>query len=148
MSHVDSAKHIQSVTFHTDIVTCVQLDRNGKIIICGSRDTTGTLWQVESGPSSNSISSVAGTPIHVLYGHDAEVTCVDINCEFDIAVTGSKDGTIIIHSVRSGRYIKTITPPLPSHCRPSLLPFVTEIYINREGCIFAATETTRPTFFK
>lgn len=33
---------------------------------------------------------MAPKPIQVLYGHDAEVTCVAISTELDMAVSGSK----------------------------------------------------------
>jgi len=48
-------------------------------------------------------------PLHILYGHDEAVTSVAISCELNVVVSGSNDGTIIIHSLREGQYIRSIT---------------------------------------
>jgi len=39
------------------------------------------------------------------------VTCVAVNCDLDIVVSGSKDGSCIIHTARNGRYVRSIFPP-------------------------------------
>ncbi len=54
---------------------------------------------------------VCDRPKHILYGHDDEVTCVACHGDLDIVVSGSKDGTCMIHTLRSGRYIRSIIPP-------------------------------------
>jgi WD40 repeat protein len=46
--------------------------------------------------------------LHVLYGHTAGITCVDISIELDLAVCGSLDGTVNMYNVRNGQYIKTL----------------------------------------
>lgn len=38
-----------------------------------------------------------GRRLHVLYGHDDEVTCVAIMTELDLAVSGSKVNFISLH---------------------------------------------------
>ncbi|KAJ5071516.1 beach domain-containing protein lvsc [Anaeramoeba ignava] len=48
--------------------------------------------------------------MHVLYGHDDEITCIDINLDLDMIFSGSKDGTCIIHSLQRGRYVRSIIP--------------------------------------
>jgi WD40 repeat protein len=50
-------------------------------------------------------------PVHILYGHDDEVTCVACSSELDVVVSGSRDGTVMVHSLRTGRYTRTISPP-------------------------------------
>jgi len=50
-------------------------------------------------------------PKHILYGHDDEVTCVAVNADFDLVVSGSKDGTCILHTCRKGRYVRSVYPP-------------------------------------
>ena len=54
------------------------------------------------------IFKIEENPLHILYGHDNEVTCVDINIELDIAISGSKDGSIAIHTLRRGQYVRSI----------------------------------------
>jgi WD40 repeat protein len=45
-----------------------------------------------------------------LYGHDNKVTCVAINCAMNMIVSGSSDGTLMIHDIR-GRYVRSIYIP-------------------------------------
>eukprot|EP00750_Incisomonas_marina_P023756 INCI5055.11.p1 GENE.INCI5055.11~~INCI5055.11.p1 ORF type:complete len:1492 (-),score=210.22 INCI5055.11:4311-8489(-) len=47
-------------------------------------------------------------PMHFLYGHDLAVRCVDMSEDFDIVVSGSDDGTIICHDLKSGKYVRSI----------------------------------------
>ncbi|NWI56296.1 NBEL2 protein, partial [Calyptomena viridis] len=111
-------KVVGHITRHIDVVTCLALDLCGIYLISGSRDTTCMVWQVlQQGGFS---SGLAPKPVQVLYGHDAEVTCVAISTELDMAVSGSKDGTIITHTVRRGLFIRSLRPPGDS-CVPALL---------------------------
>jgi WD40 repeat protein len=50
-------------------------------------------------------------PRHVLHGHTKEVTCVCAVPELDLVISISLDGTCIIHTLRKGQYIRTITHP-------------------------------------
>ena len=95
-------------------MTCVAIDYCGTFLISGSMDTTCIIWQIiqEYGVSTN----VNPIPLHILYGHTACVTCVDISIELDLAVSGSLDGTVNIYNVRNGQYVKTLqlnTPQIP-----------------------------------
>lgn len=74
----------------------------------GSRDTTCVIWDILQ---QNNVSyGINGKPLQTLYGHDDEVTCVALSVELDIAVSGSKDATIIVHTVRNGLYVRTLKP--------------------------------------
>uniref|UniRef100_A0A8C3S1W5 Neurobeachin-like protein 2 n=1 Tax=Chelydra serpentina TaxID=8475 RepID=A0A8C3S1W5_CHESE len=116
-----------------DVVTCLALDLCGIYLISGSRDTTCMVWQVlQQGGFS---SSLAPKPVQVLYGHDAEVTCVAISTELDMAVSGSKDGTIIVHTIRRGQFMKSIKPP----CESSLPATVSNLAVGLEGQIIVQT---------
>ena len=70
------------------MVTCLSLDNDGRHLMCGSRDTTSTIWIVTH--QSGLAQEMRGTPVQTLYGHDDEVTCVAISWEFDVAISGSK----------------------------------------------------------
>lgn len=103
---LDTGKMIQSVTNHKDLVTCMTIasDVGHTWLITGSRDCTLMVWEV----SANRESPIPLQAQHVLYGHNDAVTCVSANADLDIVVSGSDDGTLIIHSLRSGTYIRAI----------------------------------------
>lgn len=107
--NVGKARKINHIVRHIDIVTCLSLDYCGSHLITGSRDTTCMIWQViqQGGVSTE----LAQKPIQTLYGHDNEVTAVHISIELDMAVSASKDGSVIIHTVRKGHYMRTLRPP-------------------------------------
>lgn len=66
------------------------------------------VWQVilEYGVSVN----LDPVPMHILYGHSSSITSVDISNELDLVLSASLDGTINMYSLRSGGYIRTLTP--------------------------------------
>ncbi|KAG8438231.1 hypothetical protein GDO86_008792 [Hymenochirus boettgeri] len=122
------------ITRHIDVVTCLALDLCGIYLISGSRDTTCMIWQVlQQGGISCGLSP---KPVQVLYGHDDEVTCVAISTELDMAVSGSKDGTVIVHTIRLGQFMRFIKPP----CESSLPLTITQLAVGLEGqIIFQST---------
>ncbi|NXJ97928.1 NBEL2 protein, partial [Corythaixoides concolor] len=126
-------KVVGHITRHIDVVTCLALDLCGIYLISGSRDTTCMVWQVlQQGGFS---SGLAPKPVQVLYGHDAEVTCVAISTELDMAVSGSKDGTIIIHTIRRGLFIRSLRPP--GECSPPAV--LSHLAVGLEGQVVAQT---------
>ncbi|NXH52910.1 NBEL2 protein, partial [Rhabdornis inornatus] len=135
-------KVVGHITRHIDVVTCLSLDLCGIYLISGSRDTTCMVWQVlQQGGFS---SGLAPKPVQVLYGHDAEVTCVAISTELDMAVSGSKDGTIITHTVRRGLFIRSLRPPGES-CPPAIL---SHLAVGPEGQVVAQTAVGQPSCSK
>ncbi|XP_018596219.2 neurobeachin-like protein 2 isoform X1 [Scleropages formosus] len=132
---LSKGKLVGRICRHIDVVTCLALDLCGIYLISGSRDTTCIVWQVlQQGGFSSGLSP---RPVQVLCGHDQEVTCVAISTELDMAVSGSKDGTLIVHSVRRGQFLHTLRPPCES-CLPSR---VTELQVGMEGHIVAQMVT-------
>ncbi|KAJ8319878.1 hypothetical protein KUTeg_001465 [Tegillarca granosa] len=107
-------KLVNHIVRHIDIVTCLALDYCGNHLITGSRDTSCIIWQIQQqiywsikgGFSVN----INNKPLQILYGHDAEVTAVSISTELDMSVSAAKDGTIIVHTVRRGHYMRTLRP--------------------------------------
>ncbi len=103
---LDTGRMIQSVTNHKDSVTCMALASSvGQTwLVTGSRDCTLMVWEVKQGRDL----PLGPQAAHVLYGHDDAVTCVSVNADLDVVVSGSDDGTLIIHTLRTGTYIRTI----------------------------------------
>ncbi|XP_045552936.1 neurobeachin-like protein 2 isoform X4 [Salmo salar] len=133
VTQLGKGKLVGRICRHIDVVTCLALDLCGIYLISGSRDTSCIVWQVlQQGEFSSGLSP---RPVQVLCGHDQEVTCVAISTELDMAVSGSKDGTLIIHSVRRGQFLRTLRPPGES-CLPAR---VTGLQVGMEGHIVAQT---------
>lgn len=118
---IDSGRLLQSVSQHRDVVTCMTLatDFGYTWLVTGSRDCTLIVWEIN--PSADK--PIGQRPLHVLYGHDDAVNCVDICVELDVVVSGSDDGTIIVHKLREGAYIRSISvEPSPTSGTMSFSP--------------------------
>lgn len=122
---VDDGALLQCVCYHRDIVTCMAVSSDGGTLASGSRDTTLMVWEANAAYGGKESRRVRGMlplvsrPRHVLYGHQDEVTCLAISHELDVVVSGSADGTVLVHSLMTGRYIRTLQ--LPASVPPTLL---------------------------
>ncbi|RVE75339.1 hypothetical protein OJAV_G00015710 [Oryzias javanicus] len=123
------AQHIR----HMDIVTCLSTDHCGIHLISGSRDTTCMVWQVLQ--QGGAPVGLHPKPIQVLYGHTDEVVSVGVSTELDMAVSGSRDGTVIIHTVRRGQYMRCLRPP----CDSSLPLSILHLAVSWEGHLLVHT---------
>nr|CAD7442709.1 unnamed protein product [Timema bartmani] len=94
------------------LVTCVALDHCGSYLVTGSRDSTCVVWDVSllGSGSSSSPGHASPRPTVTLYGHDRPVTCVGVMTELDMVVSGAQDGTVNIHTIQEGQYIRTLEP--------------------------------------
>ncbi|XP_040211167.1 neurobeachin-like protein 2 isoform X2 [Rana temporaria] len=129
VTSLSKGKVIGHITRHIDVVTCLALDLCGMYLISGSRDTTCMVWEVlQQGGFSYGLSP---KPVQVLYGHSDEVTCVAISTELDMAVSGSKDGTVIVFTIRRGQFLRCIRPP----CESSLPLTISHLAVGLEGQI-------------
>ncbi|XP_025103761.1 neurobeachin-like protein 1 isoform X2 [Pomacea canaliculata] len=126
---LDKAMTVNHIVRHIDIVTCLALDHCGRHLITGSRDTTCMVWEIQHqhGFSSN----IDARSVITLYGHDKEVTAVHISVELDLAVSASKDGTVIVHTVRKGHYMRTLQPS----CDPSSILDIPLLVVSDVGQI-------------
>ncbi|XP_019379037.1 PREDICTED: neurobeachin-like protein 1 isoform X2 [Gavialis gangeticus] len=127
---------------HMDIVTCLTIDFCGIHLISGSRDTTCMIWQIIQ--QGGVPIGLASKPLQILYGHTDEVLSVGISTELDVVVSGGRDGTVIIHTVRKGQYMRTLRPP----CESSLLLTVPNLAVSWEGHIVVHTSIEGKTTLK
>ncbi|XP_075088788.1 BEACH domain-containing protein B isoform X2 [Nicotiana tabacum] len=114
---------VQSVRQHKDVVSCIAVTSDGSILATGSYDTTVMIWEIfrirtpekrvkhtqAEIPRKDCI--VAETPSHILCGHDDVITCLYASLELDIVISGSKDGTCVFHTLRDGRYVRSLRHP-------------------------------------
>ena len=112
----DTCRQIQSIKHHRDVVSCIATatDFGHNWLVTGSRDCTVIVWEVNPERVDGPVNL---HPLYVLYGHDDVVTTVAVNAELDLVVSGSEDGTVILHSLREGAYVRSIvagsTAPQP-----------------------------------
>uniref|UniRef100_A0A8D0HDG0 Neurobeachin-like protein 2 n=1 Tax=Sphenodon punctatus TaxID=8508 RepID=A0A8D0HDG0_SPHPU len=118
---------------HMDIVTCLAIDFCGIHLISGSRDTTCMIWQILQ--QGGVPVGLAPKPLQILYGHTDEVSCIGISTELDMAVSGARDGTVIVHTIRKGQYMRALRPP----CESALLLTIPNLALSWEGHIVVHT---------
>eukprot|EP01156_Anaeramoeba_ignava_P006599 Anaeramoba_ignava/a349073_49.p1 GENE.a349073_49~~a349073_49.p1 ORF type:complete len:1897 (-),score=523.92 a349073_49:43-5580(-) len=100
--NIENLRIIQNVKKHQNIVTCLAIQKS--VLVTGSKDTTVIVWRFD--PKKG---KVKRNPVHILVGHDDEVSCVDISIELNIVISGSKDGTCIISTLKEGEYVRTFS---------------------------------------
>ncbi|KAJ0000349.1 hypothetical protein NQD34_012191 [Periophthalmus magnuspinnatus] len=142
VTQLGKGKLVGRICRHIDVVTCLALDLCGIYLISGSRDTSCIVWQVQQ--QGGFSSGLSPRPVQVLCGHDQEVTCVAISTELDMAVSGSKDGTVIVHSVRRGQFLRTLQPPSDSH----VPTHISELQVGMEGHIVVQTSVEECSYRK
>ncbi|EXB79620.1 BEACH domain-containing protein lvsC [Morus notabilis] len=127
---LNDGRMVQSIRQHKDVVSCVAVLNNdaavtsdGSILATGSFDTTVMVWEVVRGrnpekrvrstqtelPRKDAV--IVETPFHILCGHDDIITCLFVSMELDIVISGSKDGTCVFHTLREGRYVRSLCHP-------------------------------------
>jgi WD40 repeat protein len=75
----------------------------------GGTNNFNTSSNSSAAPDTNTgIGVLSKHPQHILYGHDAAVSCIDIHAGLNLVVSGSEDGTIILHTLQEGEYIRSI----------------------------------------
>jgi len=106
---------------HFDIVTAVAVSKYNDFIITGSKDTTVISWEIDMNNNSysnntsnfngnNSNSIVRSETKKIYYGHDDEITAIAVDSSNDIIVSGSKDGSFIIYTLREGKFLHSFKP--------------------------------------
>ncbi|KAI9209022.1 uncharacterized protein BJ171DRAFT_437728 [Polychytrium aggregatum] len=105
---VDSFKTVAIVYGHHDVVTCLALSEDESMLATGSRDTTVIIWDLQHSPGDGLI--VHQESRRIMFGHEQEITAVAMSMEHDLVVSGSKDGSCILHTIYESRYLRTLRP--------------------------------------
>jgi len=103
---VSENRIVESISFHSSPVTCLARSSSGAFLVTGSRDTTLAVWNVtyKSVP-------IERTPRCVLFGHNDEVISVAVCSELNVVVSGSRDGSILLHNLHTGKFVWSYTQP-------------------------------------
>jgi hypothetical protein len=124
---LDTLKEVASTTSgHNGPVNCIQLDRVGNhMVFTGGVDGTCRVWVLENASIVSSFhewsgskegSSSAGSSsllvcVHVLCGHHNPITSLSYSSELDLILSSSADGSLCLHSVKSGEFVKMVAMP-------------------------------------
>ncbi|XP_026553920.1 lipopolysaccharide-responsive and beige-like anchor protein isoform X3 [Pseudonaja textilis] len=112
----DTGKLMQVVFGHWDVVTCLGRSESyiggNCYILSGSRDATLLLWYWNGKTNSigDNTNGETAVPRAILTGHDYEITCATICAELGIVISGSKEGSCLIHSM-NGDLLRTLEAP-------------------------------------
>ncbi|CAM9274250.1 unnamed protein product, partial [Ectocarpus sp. 13 AM-2016] len=110
---LDTGRLVVSIARHRDVVTSLSLAEGGKgcrRLVTASRDTTLMVWRVEDTAGERAPPVSPSSLLHVLYGHDTPVTCVCARADLDAIVSSGEDGTVVVHTLWGGEYVRTIIP--------------------------------------
>lgn len=110
---LDTGRLVVSIARHRDVVTSLSFADGGvgcRRLITASRDTTLMVWRVDDTDVDVKPPVSPSSLLHVLYGHDAPVTCVCARAELDAIVSSGDDGTLVVHTLWGGEYVRTIAP--------------------------------------
>ena len=109
---------------HKGGINCLSVD-DEELLCTGGQDGTVRVWVIDhqfmsqaladgyaKTASAGILSSTMSTKVlslcHCLIGHSAAITCVSISSDLDVVLSGSLDGVICIHSLRTGEFRRKI----------------------------------------
>ncbi|CAM9106363.1 unnamed protein product [Choristocarpus tenellus] len=108
---------------HLGAVTCLCMAESGTLLVTGGEDATCRVWVVGNSAVAAALTEgnidVYGTStggelhcVHILWGHEAAVSCLVLSEELGLALSGARDGRIVVHSLQGGRFLRQF------HCAP------------------------------
>lgn len=140
---------------HRGRINCLEVDEEGAIMVTGGDDATGNIWIVDHDALASAITdgfvkSSLGRDrseetkcfhAHTLLGHVTPVCCVATCTKLDVVVTGSLDGSICIHNIRSGKFnralhVDAVTGKVQESCAGNGIP-VRKLAIYNDGFFVA-----------
>lgn len=108
----------QSLGAHRAAVTCLAVCGPAGPVVTGSRDTTVMVWHLRKEDARKKKLGGGGgglvledRPRRVLYGHDAEVTCVAASGAADVVASGAANGVVVLHDLRRGAVVRGLLVP-------------------------------------
>ena len=122
---LDSLKEVVSFNGgHIGEITCLELGADGHMLVTGGEDCTCRVWVLENSSIAAALAEDLHTTtfatedetdadpalvcINVLCGHDTPVCALSYSHNHDLLLSGSQSGLLCLHTVRKGRFIRTI----------------------------------------
>ncbi|OMJ79422.1 hypothetical protein SteCoe_20577 [Stentor coeruleus] len=97
--HTLQGKLVINLSFHTNLVTSVCCSND--LIFSASLDSTVASW--------NEISSGTFAPELTYYGHNSPVMCLQVMDSYQLLISSSIEGKVLIHDIRSSFCLKKIS---------------------------------------
>ncbi|KAK4854254.1 hypothetical protein QYF36_021174 [Acer negundo] len=100
MWNADRGAYLNMFSGHGSSVTCGDFTPDGKTICTGSDDATLRIWNPKSGENN-----------HVIRGHPYHtegLTCLTISSDSTLALTGSKDGSVHMVNITTGKVVSSL----------------------------------------
>ena len=82
-----------------------------RVIVTGSRDTTVVVWSIGKKIKSGQPPLKEESPLHILYGHLDEVSCIALSAPLDLVISASIGGDVLFHTLQSGEYVRQLQLP-------------------------------------
>jgi WD40 repeat protein len=138
---------------HRGRISCMQVSADGTVVVTGGEDGTCVVWVVDYDDFATAIADGFVQPrdektdedflqcCHVLVGHTTPITCLSISTKLDVVVSASQDGSICLHNIRSGRFIRAlhvnaISRQVENSCAGNAIP-ATKLAIHSDGLFVA-----------
>ena len=107
---------------HRGSINCLEVGEEGEVLVTGGDDATCHIWIVDHESLALAITdgyvkSSLGTEgfeesncyhVHTLLGHVTPVNCVSMCTKLDVVISGSEGGSICIHNIRSGKFVRSL----------------------------------------
>ncbi|KAK6153443.1 hypothetical protein DH2020_013082 [Rehmannia glutinosa] len=101
MWNADRAAYLNVFTGHGNSVSCGNFTPDGKTICTGSDDATMRIWNPKTAEN-----------IHVVRGHPYHtegLTCLTINSDSTLALSGSSDGSVHVVNISTGKVVSSLS---------------------------------------
>ena len=140
---------------HRGRINCLEVEDEGAIMVTGGDDATCSVWIVDHDALASAITdgfvkSSLGRDrseetkcyhAHMLLGHVTPVCCVTMCTKLDVVLSGSLDGSICIHNIRSGKFLRALhidaeTETVQESCARNGIP-VKKLAIHSDGFFVA-----------
>ena len=119
---LDTLREVASTTSgHVGAITCIQMDKvNHHTLVTGGVDGTCRVWLLENSSAVHTFFENAPQKdlynmplfcVHVLCGHHSPVSAISFSIDLDMVFSASSDGSLCLHTVRSGEFVRMISMP-------------------------------------
>jgi WD40 repeat protein len=148
----DDGSQSESRQGHLGEITCLSIgSADGEFLVTGGDDCTCRIWTVAYPDMAAALSDgytqtaldqkTSGDQIlsclHTLLGHESPISCVDLSTELDVVASGSIDGLVCIHKLRSGEFVRSFRLSNRSHVT------IRKVALERHGRMVVHTSDLR-----